>query len=540
MRAIGHCVVPALCGSGLMHCTLISDFDSQQCSTTADCELLEGEIRRCEESRCVPGCSNNAHCLSIDPRLPLCQRPGGQCVALVDAASVCSTASGYDDQRLATLTLEDLDLVGAFGPVSRSATWLSLRLAADEWNAALGDMDGSRARPLLAIFCEDSVEGVQAALPHLIQRLGVRALLAPTSEGSLRAALESLAVGAPAFLLSPAGLSVQPQDIPGASELLWYLGAEYAATLPGYAALLPRAVALGQARAAVPGAFRVASVVGADPEDGALSDGVLAALQVDGLDADRLLIADRLRTLSAGRSRPAEPAQALQRLLDPPPDLVLLFMGPEEDPAALDAATIVATLEAQVAALGGSPPLYVAGPRWRQDVALQQLVSGRSSLRSRWVGVAADPNPELVQLAELQQRFRAAYPEQPVAGAPPLGALAGVYDSLYLLAYGLFAAPGTRGALSAADVLAGFRRVTAGSAAEPLQIGPGEERIGLGLQILGSGASLQLGGVSGPLGFRPEDRTRTGQPGVHVITADGQLVNVDIASAFDTAATLPE
>lgn len=522
-------VVRLLWALGLTHCTVLSDFDVYECSSSEECELLDGGIRHCKAARCEPGCSDSAHCASVDPARPLCPRRGAECVALVDAERVCSVASGYDERAFASLTLEDVDVIGAFAPTPRSSAWLSAQLAASEWNAERAQ--GSGARPLLVSSCNDAVESLEDALTHL-RALGAKAVLAPQREATLRAALESFASHPPGmFVLSPAGSAFAPQSVPG-GELLWYLGADYFATLPAYAQLLPRVIEVGQASLAAPGTLRLASVTGADAEDAALEQQVLELLRVDDRDRARLRNEDRLLEFSVGAVLPAEPERALEPLLQPLPNVVLLFMGPEEAPTAFDAATIVQLLEARVETLGAPLPLYVAGPRSSGDVALQKLVSESASLRARWVGVAAEPSPDAARRAALQQRFVAAYPVQRSDAARQLGAAALIYDATYLLAYGLVAAR------SATDVLAGFQRVTDAAAPERVSVGPGADGLGAGLQLLSSGRSFQLEGASGPCHFEAQGHTRTSEPRARIIGADGQPLDTDPAVALGEAATL--
>src|ERR1043166_9153831 len=109
IRNLLHWLAHALCAAALTNCTLLSDFDVNECSTSADCDVLTEGIRRCEAGRCVSGCGDNAHCVSVDPRFPLCPRVGAACVALADAAQECSVASGYDPRELGPLTLESID-----------------------------------------------------------------------------------------------------------------------------------------------------------------------------------------------------------------------------------------------------------------------------------------------------------------------------------------------------------------------------------------------------------------------------------------------
>jgi len=531
----------ALCATGLTSCTLLSDFAVDECATSADCELLSGEIRRCEQARCVPGCSDNAHCAAVDPRFPLCPQVGGQCVALADVSEDCSATVGYDEQELSTLTLQGVDVIGAFASTPRSSTWLSLELAANEWNQARKASPSTALRPLIVLLCNDSSASVSRAMPHLVQELGAQALVAPGDSSALRAALDPIAT-APVFSLSPVGSSLSPEGLESEGDLLWYLGSEYLGTLPAYEQLLERAIATARSRAPVPADFHIALVIGADSEDDALASAVERLIQVEGRDADGLIIDDRLRVVRAPQELRFDPTQGLERLLNPTPDLVLLFMGPREDPTALDASILVDVLEAQVKVHGAAPPLYLVGPRSLQAPALQELVAARPSLRSRVAGVRADPVPD-GQLSEaLQQRFAAAYPAlRPRAPQRKQGdrALEPVYDALYSLAYALSAGRQATPE-EAPGVLAGFRRITDAAASESIAIGPGLEQLEQAMQLLESGATLRLEGTSGAVRFDPGTHTRTGAPRAYVLGPDGRLLDIDPSTVFDSASLLPD
>jgi hypothetical protein len=520
-----------VCVAGVAGCTVLSDFDVQECTSHADCDLLVGSVSRCESGRCLSGCNDNSHCAAVDLRFPVCERRGGACVSLTGLTGGC-VASGYEERALGALTLDGIDVLVAFAATPRSSTWLSFELAVTEWNEARRSSGFEPSRPLVLLLCDDAEQSVSATVPRVLGEIGVRALLAPGDEAALRALLEPIRESRSVLVLSPHGSSIGAAS--GVSrESVWFLGASDSATLPAYEQTLGRAVTSARARAPDPSSFQLASVVGDGSEDEALWNAVRPLLEVDGRDADELVIEDRLRIVRPPPERRFDPTHGLERLLDPTPQLVLLFMGPREDPAELDAATIIQQVEASVAARGAAPPLYILGPRSLEDVALHSSVARQPALRSRIIGMRADPGPDARLGAELEARFVAAYPAA-ASSAAVSHPNASAYDAVYLLALASFAAQ-RGGAESAGDVLAGLLRVVAGAPSVPIDVGPGQERSRRALQLLEEGVSLQLNGASGPVQF-DDARTRLGAPPPYVVGADGLPRDVDPANVFDAIA----
>ncbi|HTV22500.1 MAG TPA: hypothetical protein VMG12_27615 [Polyangiaceae bacterium] len=517
-------------------CTLLSDFDIQQCSESADCDLPEGDIRYCEDARCVPGCADNAHCLAFDPRRPLCDHPGGACVALLDETGTCRVASGYDARGWGPLSLQDTNVVGAIASTPRSSTWLSLALASTELEQARNSI-ALQQPPMLLVLCDGSTELVGPAMAHLLDSLGASSIISATNTAALKIVLENAATRSHAVVISPSGSSVSPSSVDWAGDTLWYLGTDYADALPVYEQILPRAVSVAKARAPAPDSIQIASIVGPDSEDQSLSDAVRERIQVDGLNYERLIIQERLLVLRIDSEDEAEPAPDLQRLLGYAPDLVLLFMGNREAPSQLDAASVVVQVEAQTAALGRAPPLYIMGPRSVEDVALQQLITERASLRSRILGVRSDPEFDSGALSDLRRRFAMVYPDVALQGRA-FGVMPSVYEALYLLSYGLMAASGPR--VEPSELLVGFERVTSGATGAPIDIGPGPERLGRGVPLLNDGENLGLRGVNGVYQFDASRHTRLGRPRLYSIDAAGMSIDMDPAVAFQNASTQPD
>src|SRR3954471_21888703 len=96
-----------------MHCTLTSDFGVHECESHADCDTLDGTVRRCEHSECVIGCADNRQCAAIDPRYPICPSFAAQCAAIASDGGACFASSGYSDAEMGTLQGNAMLVLGA-------------------------------------------------------------------------------------------------------------------------------------------------------------------------------------------------------------------------------------------------------------------------------------------------------------------------------------------------------------------------------------------------------------------------------------------
>jgi hypothetical protein len=495
-------------------CTAVSDFSVHQCDVHADCAHLEGGAWQCEDARCVPGCASNQHCAATDPRSPVCPEPGAQCVSLSTAEGACYASTGFDPVASGPLTARDMLWVGAFAPTLRSSTWLTLKLAADEINAAGGLSSVQGPQPLVVVLCQDSTDAVDVAMDHLVLELGARGLVGSLADEALRVALERAPSKDRALLLSPNGANAASASADEAEQLLWYWGSAYDRVLPVYPALVDRVVR-ASSLALLPDNYHIAIVRSRDREDQQLAEAASSAISVGGVASEDLARFGRLRTfvLPPGSAPPAD-------LADYAPDLVLLFAG-GHDPLSpyAERSSVVGGLQALEAQQPGFRPVYVFGPRNAYDAELSSLARGNPDFRARALLVTADrqSDPGMVDL--LASRFAAAYPALPAAAAG-LRAVDPVYDTLYYLALAIDAASGA-GPLTASAVRDGLVRVT-DPLSEPASLGSSTwERT---RQLLHSRGSINLSGTSGPAAFDAAGRTRPGPAGVRCWRADGTLV----------------
>ncbi len=499
-----------LCLAATTACTAISDFRIHQCNTNADCDPLSGPPLRCEQAQCTPGCADNAHCASIDPRFPICEFRGGGCVALESGDGECYVNTGYDAVAAGGSTAEDLVTVGAFAATARSSVWLTLQLAVDELNAGGGVPGATGTRPLVGVLCEDSGLAVAPGLEHVIGGLGARGLVASLEESALSVALPS--TRGRALLLSPFGYDTERAR--GDSErFAWHLGSGYAETVAGYAPLVRRAVAAFESSGGLAAELKLAIVVSPALEDRDLWAAIARTLVVGGDGVESLTRLGRAREFMIVSASPEEVGEiATYR-----PNLVLVFasglftLAPHAPRSVL-----IERLEEATVADPAWQPLYVFGPRNASDPTLDDLIASSESLRARSVGVRADAPVDAAALAALTARFHQAFPLATAQPGHP-GAAPGVYDALYLLAYSIAAAPRSAVA-SPADVARGLRLVTQ-SNAEVVDVGP--DAVGRALELIRQGVPFNLRGVAGIGEFDAITRARSGALRAYCWTSAG-------------------
>jgi hypothetical protein len=484
---LGAARLQRLAGAALLSsCTVLSEFDVQVCEVDADCAVAGEGPQVCEEARCEPGCRDNHQCVELDPRTPLCSERGGECRSLTSADGACYLGSTYDDAALGASTLKDLSIIGAFTPEVESPVWLTLELGAREINASGGALGSDGAsHPLLLAVCDDAAASVVGASSHLLDRLGVRAVLASLGEDALGVLASQPAARGQALWLSP--YSAGPALASSSEPWAWYMQGRYSDAVDAYAALARRAGAAVSASLAV--------VVSESPEDIALANAVVAEVSPNRL-LERF---DRLRSFSLRDADASGRAALVAELIEYSPDLVLVFAGggyPARPRVgrAEELALLFAQAENQAPS---APPAYVWGPRNSSDPGLIRALSAHPELAARSVGVdlRGGGDPELG--AGLAARALAAFPDavQPIDPR--------VYDALYFLTYAL-AAP-------APTASAGFERITSADG-ERVAVGPGADAIERARLVLEGAGTLRAAGVTGPAAFDGATRVRAALP----------------------------
>jgi len=432
--------------------------------------------------------------MDVDPRFPICQRRGGECVPLLTEGPECSASSNYDPETMAELTADDLILIGAFAPSVRTSTGLSLELAVQELNA-------SGRLPVVVVECDGSM--ATAAMRHLVDELGVHAILGSLDAGALRTVVTQQDTHEPAFLLSPGDSYVRPATLSAGSGNLWYLGSNYDDVVPAYSTLV-RAVA-GSIGGAFASATTIASITSSRAEDQALNLAVFnGGISVDELGGPALADDNRFLYFPLPDEEGDGRRAMLDLLVQKAPDIVISFAGGVfGNPARKERASLFRALEG-IAAKASYAPRYILGPSNVEDSSLARLSRDDVSFRSRALAVRARRPHDAVVRAALDARFASAFPDAAAFGFHVIPA---VYDGLYYLAYAVAAAPAGLGIGHADRARDGFERVTDADGPEVV-VGP--DGLGTAMEYLSSATSFKLRGTDGPADFDLDEHTRPG------------------------------
>jgi hypothetical protein len=245
-------------------CSLLLRPAIDQCSRDSDCRSF-GTGRTCVLGVCAPGpdsgalptidgstkadaeadasdgkCTSNAACSQSNAGVPsICRGTDRTCVKLIDP-TVCPFVWGGDTNN------DDAIVVGAFlkidpnNPLDQTSA-VAVKLALDELKSA-GNLPGpqGRSRPLAAVVCRNT-EPITAAAAHLIDKVGVRAVLTHLGGETIVDFFRNRA-NAPsvqAFVLNP-GYSNNTFPFQDASGRLWSIIGDVSDSAPAFQALLAR------------------------------------------------------------------------------------------------------------------------------------------------------------------------------------------------------------------------------------------------------------------------------------------------------------
>jgi hypothetical protein len=500
----------AVAGLGLcLGCTVVSDFDVHECTSDEACPITGSPVPYyCEARRCIEGCRDNHHCVSLDPRYPICLQRGGDCVAMTSEGQECYAATEYDDGTMGPLTAESMVIVGAFAPALRSSVWLTLELAKRELEDARSSEAGVFPE-LAVVLCDDAPDRVARAMDHLTRNLGAGAIIASFDDTILPTAL--LDAHDFTLLLSPNGAIDAP-----ISPTLLHLGGDHDALVPVYGLLVSALAPVLQERTSALGrGAKIAVVVGSNEQT--LADRVLAELTLGGQTSERLALSDRLRVLRLSEQQ--RESKAAELVAYGPDLVILLAAGTFGMPPRRERAELIGALEAARAAGTAPSPLYLIGPRRAGDAFLDVLATGSPSFRQRAVVIDLDfPGHE--ERRALQDRYAQAFPK--LLPALDRQAAPGVYDAIYYLAY---AAAATSPPYSASHLREGLSRVT-DSNAPIVPLAGGSDTLARVRETLRSGLPLNLRGVTGPGVFDVARPLRAAPVAVQCWSAAGLLLSL--------------
>jgi len=506
----------------LTGCNYALDFETRQCRTTDDCRRLGAgfEATECRAGSCVAvgpsapgtssagpgsGCVSTAQCIADNRDEPyVCRRPGEPCTPL--KSPECPLVFGdYDDEQAVYF--------GAFlnvpesAPLSQVST-LNVELAVDEFNHSVGGLPGGplgKLRRLVGVVCRNEPELVEPASRHLLEELGVPAVLAHLPSASLKQFFVDHALPAQRFVINP-GFADNSLTSISSGGLFWHVIGDIRDVAPAYAPLLSRI----ESFLASPTPIRVAMVVSKRFAEQSIADTLTPLLEFNGKSVIENGDAFYVASVPALPDEPSYDYSELNAaLLDFRPHVVIAITREEF------VYKILPPLESgwASAAEGQDRPFYVVPTALSGNLDLLEYVAEESSYvsseskRQRIVGVAPASAEDLTLYNQFLIRFRSAFPrfENP-------GGFENFYDAVYLLANSMFAA-GSVPELRGLDVARGMQRVIDGN----VEISVGPTFIADGFTALAAGGEIRLLGTMGPADFDPGVGARRGSSSVYCI-----------------------
>lgn len=509
----------------LSSCNYALDFETRQCRTTDDCRALGSgfEASECRAGSCVStasiepnqgepgsGCVSTAQCIADNRDEPyVCRRPGEPCTAL--KSPECPLVFGdFDDEQAVYF--------GAFlnvpesAPLSQVST-LNVELAVNEFNDSVGGLPGGplgKLRPLVGVVCRNDPELVEPASAHLLEELGVPAVLAHLPSAALKQFFVDHALPEQRFVINP-GFADNSLTSISSGGLFWHVIGDIRDVAPAYPPLLSRI----EAHLASPTPIRVAMIVSKRFAEQSIADTLTPLLEFNGKSVVENGADFYVAAVPALPDEPNYDYSELNlALLDFRPHVVIAITREEL------VYKILPPLESgwEGAAGGQARPFYVVPTALSGNLDLLEYVASSSgtsseSKRQRIVGVAPASAEDLTLYNQFLIRFRSAFPrfENP-------GGFENFYDAVYLLANAMFAA-GSVPELRGLDVARGMQRVIDGN----VEINVGPTFIADGFTALAAGGEIRLRGTMGPADFDPGVGARRGNASVYCIQrSDGE------------------
>jgi hypothetical protein len=431
--------------------------------------------------------------------------PGQDCTALKTAECPLVFGDFTSDEAVYFGALLD---VPASGPLSQMST-LNVKLAVDEVEDMGGLPSGQmgQLRALVGVICKKDADLVPQTAAHLIQDLGVSAVLAHLPSNELKNFFVEHALPEQVFVLNP-GFADNTLTSLATDGLFWHMIGDIRDVAPAYPPVVQRAEDYVNPEPQEE-ATRIAVVIADRYAEKSIADSFVSDLVFNGKSVidngdDFFSI-----TVPALADEPdADYAAANAALLEFAPHVVVAVTREEF------VHKMLPVLEGEWTRVNGSEkPVYVVPTALAMNLDLLNYISfttGDStseSKRRRIVGVNAASAEDMSLYNEFLVRFRSAYPEFENAGG-----FENFYDATYLLTNAIYAA-GAVSELGGPDIARGMQRVTTGNVV--IEVGP--MHLADGFAALATGGSIQLLGTMGPADFDPGTGARRGNGSVYCV-----------------------
>lgn len=528
-------------GALLAGCSFLYDLGTNQCRVTSDCKALGAGFAGlvCEEGLCVekskptptpdnssdggtggttgpePECTSHRQCIEENFNTPhLCRE--GSCVAL--ETPECPVVLQPEN-----LLVPEPIVIGAYSAINATDTMSSpitrsYNLVLNEFTRRVGGLPGGpndSRRKLVAVVCEGASlkdAPLENSLSHLIDDVGVPAIVASLFPEDLREAFDARAKQDNIFFISP--LNADSSLTSSNDGLLWFMLGAYSDLAPTFVPLVKRAEAHQRKALAEEEPTRVALVQGSltpaqdvgqvllsDPNHSLVFNG---KTYLDN-DASNKLTVELTSQFEDGE---AEANAAISKLRAFRPHVIVVTAGSEF------VRKVMPVLEStwDEADDGQAPPFYVLGPLLAFDDGF--TLNAYSDVFDRVAGVNFATAEDRTLFNMYKENYQAAHLGDPFYEAENF------YDAFYYMIYAI-AAAGNPLELNGENIAAGMARLVAPvtSDRKPMPVGPNTiSDVLAALAIPNSRINLQ--GTMGPADFNLGTGARVAKGSVWCVTPE--------------------
>jgi branched-chain amino acid transport system substrate-binding protein len=411
----------------------------------------------------------------------VCNQAIGRCVALTsqDCQVVYSTQPNTWQNNDAIILGSILSMSGTDMSTGVSDA-NSAQLAIDDFTQTVvglpGGADG-KPRPLVLVECDDTGDPTVAtrAATHLVNDVGVPAILGPETSGLTTAVINSVTIPDKTLDVSPSATSA---TLSGVSQYFWR-------TAPSdNIQAIPARLSVGEiATAHSLSPIKLGILYKSDSYGMGLYNTVIASLMINGaLATDTMVNSANFKPIQylADGSDIVNQAKTMAAFA---PNLIALFGTNEVISMGLD------TIEANWPTGTTPPPLpqYLISDGGEVNELLAEVMTN-PGVRTRIRGtVPGTDNP-------LFQAFSSEYQGKYGMPAEVFG-MAGSYDIIYLLAYAMTSVPSGM-PLNGTTASNGMSKLVGGT---PINVGTAQMQ--MALSTLSGGNPIAINGASGPLKF---------------------------------------
>lgn len=483
---------------------LPEELGDQSGGLDAGTDASDGVIRDAQVDASDPtACTTNSECMERLGAHHICNRVRGTCAPLL---------SEHCTEVIGDYTNDDALLLGSIGPTTgpNYSTGLSnlwgIKLAVQDFtvlgNGGLPAVDEGGRRPIVVVHCDDaaSAEQAVAGARHLVDDVGVSAIIGPSFSGITLSVASRVTVPAGVLTISPSATSASITYSPD-NNLLWRTAPSDVVQAKAQALLAEQ---VGQKirelqRVKPNNPLKLLMLHKGDAYGIGLAEDVARNL-IWNPEVDAALLdpnAPAVQRFDYGdpgnpTSVPTQYAGALAKTLAMQPHVVLLY-GTAEVAQLLE---MIETSWPGDAPEPGPPPHYVFADGGHTTELIDMIRKldplGENRLADRVFGTEPGFLGSNYKLFEQLYVSKAEAPPVPITFGS-----ANAYDALYVLAYASVIA-GKRHP-TGAELAAAIARLVPAEGAVPTDVGA--NRINGALQALSADGHLDLSGASGPLDF---------------------------------------